>query len=109
MDRNHTLVRQPQFQAYKENKDAFFSSATVPETPLEDTSAIVPETPLQDSDGFQLVTNRKRRREMLQNFAAQDNEHMPDANDVYSDSDGKLNTMTSVKNCSSNSNIFLFS
>ena len=38
LDRNHTLVRETQFQAYKENKDAFFSSATVPETHLEDTS-----------------------------------------------------------------------
>ena len=57
--------------------------------PIEDTSTTVPKTPLQDSDGFQLVTNRKRRREILQNLAAQDNESMPDANDVYSDSDGK--------------------
>ena len=46
---------------------------------------------------------------LLQNLAAQDNEPMPDANDVYSDSDGKLNTIISKKNCSANCNIFLFS
>ena len=34
---------------------------------------------------------------MLQNFAAQDNEPMPNANDVYSDFDGKLNTIISKK------------
>ena len=101
------MVRETQFQAYKENKDALFSSATVPETPLENTSANVPETPLQESGGFQLVSNRKRRREMLQNLAVQDNEPMPDAHDVYSDSDGKLNTMTFIKDCAANCNIFL--
>ena len=62
---------------YKETKDEFFSSMTIPETPLE------------DSDGFQLVTNRKRRRKMLQTLAAQDNEPVPKDNDVFSDSDGK--------------------
>ena len=61
---------------YKETKDEFFSSMTIPETPLE------------DSDGFQLVTNRKRRRKMLQTLAAQDNESVPEDN-VFSDSDGK--------------------
>ena len=60
------MVRETQFQAYKENKDAFFSSATVPETPLEDTSTTVPETPLQDSDGFQLVTNRRKERNVAE-------------------------------------------
>ena len=44
---------------------------------------------------------------MLQNLAAQDNEPMPDANDEYSDSDGKLNTIISIKNCSAYCNIFL--
>ena len=48
----------------------------------------IPETPLQDSDGFQLVTNRKRRRQMLQTLAAQENEPIADDNDVFSDSDG---------------------
>ena len=62
---------------YKQTKDEFFSSITIPETPLE------------DSDGFQLVTNRKRRRKMLQTLAAQDNEPVPEDNDVFSDSDGK--------------------
>ena len=55
------------------NKDAFFSSTTIPETPL------------QDSDGFQLVTNRKRRRQILQTLAAKDNEPVPYDNDVFSD------------------------
>ena len=76
LDRNCTLVNEIQFKEYKENKDAFFNSMTIPETPL------------QDSDGFQLVTNRKRRRQMLQTLAAQENEPIPDANDVFSDSDG---------------------
>ena len=44
------MIRETQFMQYKETKDEFFSSMTIPETPLE------------DSDGFQLVTNRKRRR-----------------------------------------------
>ena len=60
----------------KENKDAFVSSITIPETPL------------QDSDGFQWVTNRKRRRQMLQTLAAQENEPIPHVNDVFSNSDG---------------------
>ena len=42
-----TVVKESQFRQYKENKDAFFTSMTIPETPL------------QHSDGFQLVTNRK--------------------------------------------------
>ena len=75
--RNHTLVKKSQFTQYKENKHAFFSSMTIPETPL------------QDSDGFQLVTNRKKRRQILQTLAAEDIDHVPDENDVFSDSDGK--------------------
>ena len=70
------MVNETQFKQYKENKDAFFSSITIPETPL------------QDSDGFQLVTNRKRRRQILQTLAAQENEPIPDDSDVFSDSDG---------------------
>ena len=34
---------------------------------------------------------------MLQSLAAQHNEPMPDANGVYSDSDGKLNTIICKK------------
>ena len=49
----------------------------------------IPETPLQDSDGFQLVTNRKMRRQILQTLAVEDNDPVPDENDVFSDSDGK--------------------
>ena len=49
----------------------------------------VPETPLHDSEGFQLGTNRKRRRQMLQNLAAEENEPVLEDNDVFSDSDGK--------------------
>ena len=60
-----------------QTQDAFFSSTTIPETPL------------QHSDGFQLVTNRKRRRQILQTLAAADNEPVPYDNDVFSDSDGK--------------------
>ena len=74
---NCTLVNKTQFKQYKENKDAFFSSMTIPETPL------------QDSDGFQSVTNRKRRTQMIQTLAGQENDPIPDANDVFSDSDGK--------------------
>ena len=49
----------------------------------------IPETPLQDSNGFQLVTNRKRRRQILQTLVAEDNDPIPDENDVFSDSDGR--------------------
>ena len=71
------MVKETQFRQYKKDKDAFFSSMTVPETPLH------------DSEGFQLVTNRKRRRQMLQNLAAEENEPVLEDNDVFSDSDGK--------------------
>ena len=71
------MVNESQFTQYKENKHVFFSSM------------IITETPLQDSDGFQLVTNRKRRRQILQTFAAEDKNPVPDENDVFSDSDGK--------------------
>ena len=70
------MVKETQFRQYKKDKDAFFSSMTVPETPLH------------DSEGFQLVTNRKRRQ-MLQKLAAEENEPVLEDNDVFSDSDGK--------------------
>ena len=38
---------------------------------------------------FQLVTNRKRRRQMPQTLAAVENEPAPEDNDVFSDSDNK--------------------
>ena len=63
--RNHALVKESQFTQYKENKHAFFSSMTIPETPL------------QDSDGLQLLTNRKRRQ-ILQTLTAEDNDPVPD-------------------------------
>ena len=71
------MIRETQFMQYKETKDEFFSSMTIPETPLE------------DSDGFQLVTNRKRRRKMLQTLAAQDNEPVPEDSVIFSDTGGK--------------------
>ena len=75
--RNHTLVKENKFTQYKENKHTFFSSMTIPETPL------------QDSDEFQLVTNRQRKRQILQTLAAEDNDPVPDENIVFSNSDGK--------------------